>query len=130
MHFLLLSFWESSQAIVAYAGTDIAKAHYCRTTTWSASSIRHLTSNIMKSFKCARHEEVFETQARPADRTGFSRKIDCSALHAPTKPVEKLLLLPFDQHRETSDTKSRDDRPMRLQFAHEPVSPVRMPGMP
>jgi len=28
MHFLLLSFWESRQAIVAYAGTDIAKAHY------------------------------------------------------------------------------------------------------
>jgi heme-degrading monooxygenase HmoA len=28
MHFLLLSFWESRQAIVAYAGADIAKAHY------------------------------------------------------------------------------------------------------
>jgi heme-degrading monooxygenase HmoA len=28
MHFLLLSFWESRQAIAAYAGADIAKAHY------------------------------------------------------------------------------------------------------
>ena len=28
MHFLLLSFWESRQAIAAYAGTDIAKARY------------------------------------------------------------------------------------------------------
>ena len=28
MHFLLLSFWESRQAIVAYAGADIARAHY------------------------------------------------------------------------------------------------------
>lgn len=28
MHFLLLSFWGSRQAIVAYAGADIAKAHY------------------------------------------------------------------------------------------------------
>jgi len=28
VHFLLLSFWESRQAIVAYAGADIAKAHY------------------------------------------------------------------------------------------------------
>ncbi len=28
MQFLLLSFWESRQAIVAYAGSDIAKAHY------------------------------------------------------------------------------------------------------
>jgi hypothetical protein len=28
MHFLLLSFWESRQAIVTYAGADIAKAHY------------------------------------------------------------------------------------------------------
>ena len=40
-----------------------------------------------------RQEEVFETQARPADRTCFSRKTDRSALHAPTEPVEKLLLL-------------------------------------
>jgi heme-degrading monooxygenase HmoA len=28
MHFLFLSFWESRQAIVAYAGDDIGKAHY------------------------------------------------------------------------------------------------------
>jgi heme-degrading monooxygenase HmoA len=28
MHFLLLSFWESRQAIEAYTGADIAKAHY------------------------------------------------------------------------------------------------------
>jgi heme-degrading monooxygenase HmoA len=28
MHFLLLSFWKSRQAIVGYAGADIAKAHY------------------------------------------------------------------------------------------------------
>ena len=28
MHFLFLSFWESREAIVAYAGADIAKAHY------------------------------------------------------------------------------------------------------
>jgi hypothetical protein len=28
VHFLLLSFWESRQAIVAYAGVDIAKPHY------------------------------------------------------------------------------------------------------
>jgi heme-degrading monooxygenase HmoA len=28
MHFLLLSFWESRQAIVAYAGADIAKTRY------------------------------------------------------------------------------------------------------
>src|SRR6266852_1572298 len=30
-----------------------------------------------------RQEEVFETQARPADRTSFSRKTDGSTLHAP-----------------------------------------------
>src|ERR1019366_101917 len=77
-----------------------------------------------------RQEEVFETQTRPADRTSFSRKTDGSTLNAPTEPGKKLFLLAFDQHRDTSDTESTDDRLMRFQFAGKPVSPVRHSGDP
>src|SRR5216683_800797 len=77
-----------------------------------------------------RQEEVFETQARPADRTSFSRKTDGSTFDAPAEPGKKLLLLALDQHRSTSDAKSRDDRLMRFQFAGKPVSPVRQSGDP
>src|ERR1017187_3514352 len=62
-----------------------------------------------------RQEEVLQTQTRPADRTSFSRKTDGSTLNAPTEPGKKLFLLAFDQHRDTSDTESTDDRLMRFQ---------------
>src|SRR5713226_6667162 len=77
-----------------------------------------------------RQEEVFETQARPADRASFSWKTDGSTLHAPAEPGKKLLLLALDQHRSASDTESTDDRLMRFQFAGKPVSPVRHSGDP
>src|SRR5271163_2911894 len=75
-------------------------------------------------------EEVLQTQTRPVDRTSFSRETNRSTLHAPAKPVEKLLFLTFDQHRSTSDTESTDNRFMRVQFASEPVSPIRNSGDP
>src|SRR5437588_1962791 len=68
-----------------------------------------------------RQEDVFESQARPADRTSFSRKTDGSTFDAPAEPGKKLLLLALDQHRSTSDAKSTDDRLMRFQFARKPV---------
>ncbi len=43
---------------------------------------------------------------------------------------KKLFLFAFDDHRSTSDTERRHDRPMRFQFAREPVSPVRYSGNP
>src|SRR5260370_31871000 len=75
-----------------------------------------------------RQEEVFEIEARPADRTCVSRKNDRSPLDAPADPVEKLFFLTFDQHRGTSDAKSAGDRLMRLQFACKPISPLRHSG--
>ena len=75
-------------------------------------------------------EDMFETHAGPADRTSFSRKTDGSTLNAPTEPGKELFLLPFDQHRGTSDTESTDNRFMRAQFASKPVSPFRYSGDP
>ena len=75
-----------------------------------------------------RQEEVCETETRPADRTSFSRETDRSTFHAPAKPVEKLFFLAFDNHWITSDAEPGHDRPMRVQFAREPVSPGRHSG--
>src|SRR5579862_1357479 len=43
-----------------------------------------------------RQKEVFEIKARPADRTGGGGNSNCFTLDAPTKPVEKLFFLAFD----------------------------------
>ena len=75
-----------------------------------------------------RQEEVSEIEARPADRTSFSRKTDGFTLDSPAKPVEKLFFLAFDNHWLTSDAERRHDRPMRFEFTREPVSPVRDSG--
>ena len=37
---------------------------------------------------------------------------------------------PFDNHRTTSDTERRNERVMRTDFPHKPVSPVRNSGEP
>jgi heme-degrading monooxygenase HmoA len=53
VHFLLLSFWKSRQAIVAYAAPTLPKPTIT-TTTSSASSIRHGTWNTMRPVKLKR----------------------------------------------------------------------------
>jgi len=75
-------------------------------------------------------EEVFETEARPADRTCGGGQSNRFTLDSPSEPVEKVFFLAFNNHWTTSDAKHRYDRPMRLQFACEPVRPVRHSGDP
>ena len=73
-------------------------------------------------------KDIFETHAGPVDRTCVGRKWDRIAFDSPAKPVEKLFFSAFDNHRITSDAERGQDRPMRLEFAREPVGPVRHCG--
>lgn len=70
-------------------------------------------------------EDLLETDAGPADRTGLVRKSDRAAFDAPAEPVEKLFFLAFDNHRITPNTKRVDQCMMRIQFVRKPVRPFR-----
>src|ERR1700730_10168004 len=70
-------------------------------------------------------ENFLQTQARPMNGTRSRGEPDCLTFHAPTKPVERLFFLAFDNQWITSDAERGHDRPVRLQFAREPVGPVR-----
>ena len=76
----------------------------------------------------SQQEEVCEIETRPADRTCGGGNSNCFTFDSPAKPVEKLFFLAFDNHWITADAECGHDRPMRLQFAREPVSPRRNSG--
>src|SRR6266478_4915579 len=81
--------------------------------------------SVLRGNYSACWEDIFETHAGPADRTGFGWKSDCTALDAPAEPVEKLFFLAFDNHRITPNPERMNDRTMRIQFVRKPVRPFR-----
>src|SRR5258708_36441254 len=92
-------------------------------------AIRKLETKLGRSIGALRtiavEENVFQTQARPMNRTCFLWELDCATLHSPAEPVEKLLFLAFDNHRITPNSKRVDQCMMGSQFVRKPVRPFR-----
>src|SRR6266571_8181112 len=69
-----------------------------------------------------------QIQARPTYRPSFCGKLDRTAPQPVTEPGKKLFLIPFDQHRTTSNSQRRDHGLVPFKLGVKPVGPFRDAG--